>query len=132
MAQIDGLTPTEIIEVATPFGAGVYGFLVLILLVAVMLLVRYLLKDKEHQATAIGIINKAHKEEVEVLRKENKELVETMLTINKENIPILTNVITALNNHEGINKTLIEGVNQLQFDHKRQEAALQELQKNAK
>lgn len=113
-----GLTPNEIIQNANPFGVGIYGLLVVLLVAYIV----YQLRDTAK-------IREAHAAEVRALREENKQQVEMMLEINSKAIPLWTNVLNALKTHEGINKNITDGIQKLSTDHMRQIELLSRLPK---
>lgn len=103
----------------TPYNGAAFGALVFVLAAAVVTL-WYTVWKRE----------KEHNEEKNKLRTELKEMMDTTLKINGESIPILTNVITALNNNETINKDLVRGIDQLKMDHSKQLDVLSRIAKN--
>jgi hypothetical protein len=105
--QIDGVTPTDIINNANPFGVGIYGLLVLSLLIAIYII----WKEKKTESSH-------YREEIKNLRVENKEQVDTMLKISAESIPILTSAAEALKEKNGTNSIILSEIEKLKNDHR--------------
>lgn len=118
------MDPTEIISNANPFGPSIYGFMVLLLLVAIGFLVRYILKEKafiiqlnKDHKLEMENVRKDHKLEVESLREEIKEQGKLFIDTLREHVPILDAVIKTLDAHKTINSEVIDGIEKLKRDH---------------